>query len=389
MGPLEQRMQSAPDPGHRKIVDLQNDRGVTEASHELIVDQLGLSAVDVDQNARPCAERTPIQKCGLEKTEDLNLRGDSVQRCQLPDAIMRFGFEFVGQHLERGAEQRGADGIIPFGRTDIDEAGCTLFRNDPTKVVLDFQLVGAQNLGGKLGADDHRASPLHTLQDARRGNYAAPTRGGQSSEGFRLGFVKGPAVSSFPRHEEIDQSREWRKLPRAIVERLNYVFHFNIGRGFCFGLKPVSTKLQNMHINSMLMFDKFVAPHIKKDMLALEVAPGKFPSDYQSRLAAQPTWETLDIYPSENLTYPNVDPYSYPIEDNRYDFILAGNVMEHVPQVWRWLTELKRVCKPGGLIGILAPCSWPFHGEDGADCWRIYPDGMRALLDFAGLEEVT
>jgi hypothetical protein len=55
-----------------------------------------------------------------------------------------------------------------------------------------------------------------------------------------------------------------------------------------------------MHINSMLMFEKFVAPHIKKEMLALEVAPGKFPSDYQRRLAAQPTWETLDIYPSEN-----------------------------------------------------------------------------------------
>ena len=32
----------------------------------------------------------------------------------------------------------------------------------------------------------------------------------------------------------------------------------------------------------------------------------------------------------------------------------------------------------------IAPVSWPYH-EDPVDCWRIYPDGLRALYDEVGL----
>ena len=67
--------------------------------------------------------------------------------------------------------------------------------------------------------------------------------------------------------------------------------------------------------------------------------------------------------------------------------ILAGNVIEHVRKPWLWLKEVCRICKPGGHVILIVPVSWPYHTAP-IDCWRIYPDGMRALWEEVGLEEV-
>jgi len=39
----------------------------------------------------------------------------------------------------------------------------------------------------------------------------------------------------------------------------------------------------------------------------------------------------------------------------------------------------------GGHVITIVPVSWNFH-EAPIDCWRIYPEGMRALYEEAGLE---
>jgi hypothetical protein len=52
------------------------------------------------------------------------------------------------------------------------------------------------------------------------------------------------------------------------------------------------------------------------------------------------------------------------------------------------MKEVARVCKPGGLVITLNPTSWPYH-EAPVDCWRIYPEGMRALSEECGLEVVV
>ncbi|MEO2089895.1 MAG: methyltransferase domain-containing protein, partial [Gemmataceae bacterium] len=73
------------------------------------------------------------------------------------------------------------------------------------------------------------------------------------------------------------------------------------------------------------------------------------------------------------------------MSDASYDVVLAGNVLEHVPRVWVWIKELGRVCKPGGVVITVNPLSWPYH-EAPVDCWRVYPEGMKALYEEAGLE---
>lgn len=51
------------------------------------------------------------------------------------------------------------------------------------------------------------------------------------------------------------------------------------------------------------------------------------------------------------------------------------------------MRELVRVTKAGGHVITINPVSWPFH-EAPYDCWRAYPDGMRALYEDVGLEVV-
>jgi SAM-dependent methyltransferase len=86
-------------------------------------------------------------------------------------------------------------------------------------------------------------------------------------------------------------------------------------------------------------------------------------------------------------TYLATSPCTFPIPDASYDIVLSGQVIEHVGPIWDWMKELARVCRPGGLIITINPVSWHFH-EAPIDCWRIYPAGMTALSEAAGLDVV-
>jgi SAM-dependent methyltransferase len=117
----------------------------------------------------------------------------------------------------------------------------------------------------------------------------------------------------------------------------------------------------------------------------LEIGPDTIPSSYSELVNDNSVkWDTLDMGSGQNLTYAGVSEYSFPIPDDAYDLVLAGQVIEHVRKIWVWIKELERVCKKGGHVIIINPVSWPFH-EAPVDCWRIYPDGMRALLEDTGL----
>jgi SAM-dependent methyltransferase len=73
-----------------------------------------------------------------------------------------------------------------------------------------------------------------------------------------------------------------------------------------------------------------------------------------------------------------------PLPDSTFDVVISGQVIEHVRQPWRWMAELTRISRPGGLVITISPVSWPYH-EAPIDCWRIYPEGMRAILEQVGL----
>jgi SAM-dependent methyltransferase len=142
-----------------------------------------------------------------------------------------------------------------------------------------------------------------------------------------------------------------------------------------------------MHKNSKLLFEKYALPYFKPNMRVLEIGPS-YPSTYQ-KLVGDPsiTWETIDLFDDPRLTHRATSEYSFPLADNTYDVVLSGQVMEHVRKIWRWMPELSRVAKPGGLVITINPVSWPYH-EHPHDCWRAFPEGMRALYEDSSLEVI-
>ncbi len=143
-----------------------------------------------------------------------------------------------------------------------------------------------------------------------------------------------------------------------------------------------------MHENARLLFSKHLVPLFKEHSRVLEIGPDFNGADVFKKLVGKSTmtWETIDIDASfPGLTYVCRDEYSFPIADNQYDIVFSSQVIEHVKKVWVWMKELARVCKPGGQVLTIGPVSWPYHAVP-VDCWRIYPDGMKALYEDAGLQ---
>ncbi len=150
-----------------------------------------------------------------------------------------------------------------------------------------------------------------------------------------------------------------------------------------------------MHLNSELLFKKYGIKYFKDNLKVLEIGPDIIPSSFNLFVDNKTIqWHTLNLEIGEqtsraknsDLTIISKNEYNYPIEDNSYDIIISSNVLEHVKKFWTWFAELKRILKPGGHIITIAPISWPYH-EAPVDCWRIYPDGMRALYEETGLTD--
>lgn len=95
----------------------------------------------------------------------------------------------------------------------------------------------------------------------------------------------------------------------------------------------------------------------------------------------------LDVSAGENVDVVAEEPYNFPLQSERFDLVISGQAFEHIEFPWLTIQEMSRVLKPGGYAIVIAPSSGPQHRFP-QDCWRFYPDGMRALAKWAVLDEV-
>jgi len=95
----------------------------------------------------------------------------------------------------------------------------------------------------------------------------------------------------------------------------------------------------------------------------------------------------LDIAKGGNVDVVSEDLYKYPFPNETFDVVISGSTIEHVKDMFKWILELKRIMKKGGLICIIGPSVFRMNHPHPVDCWRIYPDGMKFLLEeVAGFE---
>jgi SAM-dependent methyltransferase len=146
-------------------------------------------------------------------------------------------------------------------------------------------------------------------------------------------------------------------------------------------------KRNAMHVNSRLLFAKYAVPYFDPSKRVLEIGPSGIPSVYKMAVGGRAgVWDTLEVKEGPQFTYGGVMDYSYPITDETYDIVVSGQVLEHVKKIWVWIKEVARLCKTGGIVIIISPVGYPYHGP--VDCWRVFPEGMEALYEEAGLEVI-
>ena len=77
--------------------------------------------------------------------------------------------------------------------------------------------------------------------------------------------------------------------------------------------------------------------------------------------------EILDEFRGEKEKTTKHDYYgdinNLPIEDEKFDYVLCTEVLEHVPEPLESMKELTRICKKGGYIIITAPFTSGIHQE--------------------------
>lgn len=138
-----------------------------------------------------------------------------------------------------------------------------------------------------------------------------------------------------------------------------------------------------MHPSSMNLMSNFVNTYLSKTKLLsiLDVGSMSVSGGSYDILFKNQGWiyKGVDIAKGKNVDIISPDPYNWPILNDSYDVVISGQCMEHVEAPWLWVKEIERVCKPGGLICIIAPWNFVVHRYP-VDCWRILPDGMEYIL---------
>lgn len=81
------------------------------------------------------------------------------------------------------------------------------------------------------------------------------------------------------------------------------------------------------------------------------------------------------------------DGTTFPSPDDAFDSIICNQVLEHVFTPDRFLTEIRRVLKPGGNLLLTVPFVWDEH-EQPWDYARYSSFGLKSLLENSGFEVI-
>jgi len=65
--------------------------------------------------------------------------------------------------------------------------------------------------------------------------------------------------------------------------------------------------------------------------------------------------------------------------DESFDVIISTCTLEHVLDWRKAISNIKRVCKPGGMILLIVPSDWPFHAFPW-DYWRYSPEDLKKIF---------
>lgn len=98
---------------------------------------------------------------------------------------------------------------------------------------------------------------------------------------------------------------------------------------------------------------------INEDDEGLEVGAG---AGFSKRYIKNKRYKISDFSSEDHLDLKEIDAQDTKLESNKYEFVIASNMLHHVPYPIKFLNEMFRILKPGGKLIIQeAHCSIVFQ----------------------------
>jgi len=148
-----------------------------------------------------------------------------------------------------------------------------------------------------------------------------------------------------------------------------------------------------MHPSSYALCSQFVQEYLFScpKLRIADVGSYDLNGTYRA-LFVRPGWKyvgfDLDAGPNVDVVLESSEDWNLqPEHIGAYDVVISGQVLEHVQRPWRWIHQFAKLCRSSGIVWLCAPNTWQFH-EHPIDCWRIWPDGMKALLEDAEIDVI-
>ena len=117
-----------------------------------------------------------------------------------------------------------------------------------------------------------------------------------------------------------------------------------------------------MHATSMSEMARLLGRWPAPDADVLDVGSMDVNGSYRALIEGRGWRYTgLDIAPGANVDVAADDPYCYPFAGGTFDVVISGSTMEHVKHPWRWVPELARVLRPGGLLVLVTHHTYIEH----------------------------
>ena len=163
----------------------------------------------------------------------------------------------------------------------------------------------------------------------------------------------------------------------------------------------------------------YLAPHLQPGLRLLDVGcgPGTITAEFAERLGPSGSVMAIDASADvialasatqggPNLTFAVGDVYALDAADDSYDIVHAHQVLQHLGDPIEALREMRRVCKPGGIVAArdvdYTGCAW-YPESQGLSDWLSLslavhranggePNAGRRLLSWAqaaGFDDVT
>ena len=108
------------------------------------------------------------------------------------------------------------------------------------------------------------------------------------------------------------------------------------------------------------------------DKMFLDIGSGLRPLVYSNMI-------NMDIYAAVSTDVVCVGEH-LPFENDQFDYVLCGAVLEHTRRPWDVAREMCRVLKPGGTVRVDWPFISPVHGYPG-HYFNATPQGVVSLFE--------